>query len=163
MKYKNWILVLILIGLVLGIGVYYIVYNVGDKKGEGNTSYEATRTEANVNNSENQNAKENKQDKKAENNDREGINHHSGDFLHDQTVVFGIDHEGKTIIRKTAEGLAEGSRAELDIAEAHVQGLEKRFYHKHQKADDEGHDKHVSRLRLSLLESHIFVPFRFHK
>ena len=51
MKYRSWIIVLVIIGIALGIGAYFIVYNVGSKKNEqGN--YEAKRTEANVNNIE---------------------------------------------------------------------------------------------------------------
>ena len=51
MKYRSWIIVLVVIGIALGIGAYFIVYNVGSKKNElGN--YEVTRTEANVKNNE---------------------------------------------------------------------------------------------------------------
>lgn len=58
MKYRSWIIVLIMIGIALGVGAYFIVYNVGNKTNEqGN--YKATRTEANVNqNEENNNQSE---------------------------------------------------------------------------------------------------------
>ena len=56
MKYKNWIIVLIIIGIALGIGAYFVVYSFG-KKGENQNNYEATRTQANVNTED---AKENK-------------------------------------------------------------------------------------------------------
>ena len=54
MKYRSWIIVLVIIGIVLGIGVYLVVYNVGDKS-NNQENYEATRTEAEVNNADNQN------------------------------------------------------------------------------------------------------------
>ena len=61
MKYRSWIIVLIMIGIALGVGAYFIVYNVGNKTNEqGN--YKATRTEANVN----QNEGNNNQSKKNE-------------------------------------------------------------------------------------------------
>ena len=53
MKYRSWIIVLVIIGIVLGIGVYLVVYNVGDKS-NNQENYEATRTEAEVNNADNQ-------------------------------------------------------------------------------------------------------------
>jgi len=58
MKYRSWIIVLIMIGIALGVGAYFIVYNVGNKTNEqGN--YKATKTEANVNqNEENNNQSE---------------------------------------------------------------------------------------------------------
>ena len=65
MKYKNWIIVLVVIGIALGVGAYFIVYNVGNKNNEqGN--YEATRTEANANNTENNIEEENNKEKKDE-------------------------------------------------------------------------------------------------
>lgn len=54
MKYRSWIIVLVIIGIVLGIGAYLVVYNVGDKN-NNQENYEATRTEAEVNNADNQN------------------------------------------------------------------------------------------------------------
>ena len=54
MKYRSWIIVLVIIGIVLGIGAYLVVYNVGDKS-NNQENYEATRTEAEVNNADNQN------------------------------------------------------------------------------------------------------------
>ena len=53
MKYKNWIIVLVIIGIALGIGAYLVVYSFGNK-GNNQSQYEATRTEANVNNADKQ-------------------------------------------------------------------------------------------------------------
>lgn len=53
MKYKNWIIVLVVISIALGIGAYIVVYSFGNK-GNNESQYEATRTEANVNNTEQQ-------------------------------------------------------------------------------------------------------------
>ena len=55
---------LVLIGIALGIGAYFVVYSFGDK-GNKQSEYEATRTEANVNNTDG------KEDNKTENTDGE--------------------------------------------------------------------------------------------
>ncbi len=51
MKYRNWIILLVIIGIALGIGAYLIVFSFGRKSDE-QSNYEATKTEANVNNTE---------------------------------------------------------------------------------------------------------------
>ena len=64
---------LVLIGIALGIGAYFIVYSFGDKENK-QSEYQTTRTEANVNNKEGQettqtenNNKENTEEEKKEN------------------------------------------------------------------------------------------------
>lgn len=70
MKYRSWIILLVIIGIALGIGVYFIVYSFGDKNlQQGN--YEATRTEANVNNTEGQNDNQIENKEQVENSENE--------------------------------------------------------------------------------------------
>ena len=47
MKYRNWIIVLVIIGIFLGVGVYFIFYSLGKNQNQ-DSNYQAERTKADV-------------------------------------------------------------------------------------------------------------------
>ena len=99
---------------------------------------------------------EDQRHEEAEHHDRDGVDAHPRDLLHQQPVELGVDREGLYVIVQTDIGIRDTLRAHLHVAEAHVERLAQRNHHKGQKAYDKRRDKQVSRYRLSPLKPCVF-------
>lgn len=99
MKYRNWIILLVLIGIALGIGVYLVVYSFGDKNNEQD-EYQATRTEANVNNTNND--EKNKQENEVSEAETTNIEEQEGQVKAPQPVETEIASFSTNIVTKDA-------------------------------------------------------------
>ena len=81
---------------------------------------------------------------KAEYHDGQRVEEHLLGFFHQKSVEFRIDGKGPFIVSQPRKDLVKLSRAQLYVAEAHVQRFKKRLYHERKESHYERHNEQIS-------------------